>query len=206
MRSRARVGDQLAFLLTDIEVRAVKIGMIGSSAIARRSRARSTLTAAPVVWDPVLRPSRGDVALVDGLFGDAVAALRPHLTALITPNAGELAFLTGTPVADLDDARDRRPRARRRGSHRGAGQGRPPRRRRVDRRAVSAPGGVDELRGPRIADGEHVHGTGCALSSAIAAHLAPGRSCVDACRAAKEFVAERIARAGAPGPRRAAVV
>jgi hydroxymethylpyrimidine/phosphomethylpyrimidine kinase len=62
------------------------------------------------------------------------------------------------------------------------------------------------LRGPRFVDGEHVHGTGCALSSAIAAHLARGADIVESCRAAKAFVAARIAAPVRPGRGAAAVV
>ena len=94
------LGHQLAFLMTDIEVKAVKIGMIGSTAIAKAIANALDLTAAPVVWDPVMYPSRGDVPLVDSLFGEAIAALRPHLT-LVTPNARELAFLTNLPVSTM---------------------------------------------------------------------------------------------------------
>ena len=99
-----RVREQLEFLLSDVEVRAVKIGMIGSSAIAEAVGRALALTAAPVVWDPIIHPSRGDVRFVDSLFGHAVAALAPHVTVL-TPNAGELAFMTGATIAGLDDAR-----------------------------------------------------------------------------------------------------
>ena len=59
------VDHQLSFLLTDIEVKAVKIGMIGSTAVAKTIAKQLELTGAPVVWDPILYPSRGDVALVD---------------------------------------------------------------------------------------------------------------------------------------------
>jgi hydroxymethylpyrimidine/phosphomethylpyrimidine kinase len=59
-------------------------------------------------------------------------------------------------------------------------------------------GGVEQLRAPRVA-GPDVHGTGCALSSAIAAHLALGATLVDACRTAKAFVAERITTPVYPG-------
>ena len=52
---------------------------------------------------------------------------------------------------------------------------------------------------PRIANGEHVHGTGCALSSAIAAYLAHGTGLAEACREAKHYVAERIADPVRPG-------
>ena len=51
-----RVREQLEFLLSDVEVRAVKIGMIGSSAIAQGVGRALALTAAPVVWDPIVHP------------------------------------------------------------------------------------------------------------------------------------------------------
>jgi hydroxymethylpyrimidine/phosphomethylpyrimidine kinase len=65
---------------------------------------------------------------------------------------------------------------------------------------------IEWLRGPRIAGGEHVHGTGCALSTAVAAHLALGADLVDACRAAKALVAARIAAPVRPGRGAAAIV
>src|SRR5690606_38196966 len=59
------VGHQLAFLLTDIEVKAVKLGMIGSVEIARAIANALQLTDARVVWDPVMQPSRGEQPLID---------------------------------------------------------------------------------------------------------------------------------------------
>ncbi|MBC7978566.1 MAG: bifunctional hydroxymethylpyrimidine kinase/phosphomethylpyrimidine kinase, partial [Myxococcales bacterium] len=98
------VREQLELLLSDVEVRAVKIGMIGSSEVAQSISQALALTQAPVVWDPVLHPSRGSVTFVDHLFGHAVIALAPHL-ALLTPNIGELTFLAGAPIASVADAR-----------------------------------------------------------------------------------------------------
>src|SRR5213076_1359660 len=91
------VGHQLTFLLTDIEMKAIKIGMIGSAAIARAVANALHLSAAPVIWDPVSFPSRGDVRLDDDTLEESLAALRPHLT-LVTPNKQELFFLTGLPT------------------------------------------------------------------------------------------------------------
>jgi hydroxymethylpyrimidine/phosphomethylpyrimidine kinase len=198
------VGHQLAFLLTDLEVKAVKIGMIGSTAIAKAIANALHLTAAPVVWDPILYPSRGDVALTDSLFGDALSALRPHLT-LVTPNARELAFITNLPVTDLASAEAAgRALAQRldcavlvKGGHLGTDEA-------VD--VLLAGSTREELRAPRIRDGEHVHGTGCALSAAIAAYLAAGRELVDACRLAKDFVSDRVASPARPGRGAGAIV
>jgi len=192
------IGHQLAFLLTDVEVRAVKIGMIGSTAIAKAIANALHLTHAPVVWDPILYPSRGDVALVDSLFGDAVTALRPHVT-VVTPNARELAFMTNLPVTDLASAEVAgRALVQRldaavlvKGGHLDGDES-------IDL-LLQPSGARDELRDPRVRDGEHVHGTGCALSSAIAAYLAHGRELAEACRLAKDLVRDRIANPAQPG-------
>lgn len=198
------VGHQLAFLLTDLEVRAVKIGMVGSTAIAKAISNALHLTNAPVVWDPILYPSRGDVPLSDSLFADTITALRPHLT-IATPNARELAFITGMPVRDLVEAEAAgRALATRldaavlvKGGHLGGEEA-------ID--ILLHAGGREELRLPRIANGEHVHGTGCALASAIAAYIANERDLVTACRLAKDYVAARIADPARPGRGAPAVV
>jgi hydroxymethylpyrimidine/phosphomethylpyrimidine kinase len=68
------------------------------------------------------------------------------------------------------------------------------------------PTGVIEIPGDRIAGGEDVHGTGCALSTAIAAYLANGAELLEACQEAKRFVAELIGAPVTPGRGAAAVV
>lgn len=200
------VREQLEFLLSDIEIHAVKIGMIGSSEIAKSIGAALALTNAPVVWDPVIAPSRGDVPFIDSLFHHGVAALAPHVTVL-TPNMQELAFLSGARIASLDDAvAAGRALANRldtavlvKGGHLDTESEES-----VD--ALCRASGAELLRGPRVLRGEHVHGTGCALSSAIATHLARGCDLIEACRAAKAFVAARIAAPATPGRGAPAVV
>jgi len=202
----AAVREQLEFLLSDVEVRAVKIGMIGSSEIARSIGAALALTNAPVVWDPVIQPSRGDVSFIDSLFSDAIAALISHVTVL-TPNAHELAFLTGAPITSLAEAISAGEALARRlatavlvkGGHLGDSEAEA-----VD--VLCRPVGIELLRGPRVRGGEHVHGTGCAFSSALATHLARGTELGLACRAAKDYVAARIAAPVRPGRGAAAVV
>jgi len=203
-----RVREQLEFLLSDVEVRAVKIGMIGSAAVAEAIAAALALTAAPVVWDPIVQPSLGQVELIDQLVR-AVVALAPHVT-LLTPNAPELAVLTGAPISSLDDARAAGAALAGRlrtavlvkgghlGGHLGGGD------ESID--LLCHAGGIEPLALPRTPGGEHVHGTGCALASAIAAELARGAALIDACRAAKAFVAARIASPARPGRGAPAIV
>ena len=201
------IGAQIAALLSDVEVKAVKLGMLGAVDLAREIADGLSLTAAPVVWDPVGAPSLGDVSFDRDMFGQMLRELAPHLT-LITPNAGELAALTGRPITGPDDlAAAARELADKlgaavlaKGGHAGAiGT--------IESVDVLVSGElVERLRGPRVPGGEHVHGTGCALSTAIASHLALGASLVEACRAAKALVAARIASPVRPGRGAAAIV
>ncbi len=189
------VGHQLSFLLSDVEMKAVKIGMIGSLQLAKTIGDALNATSAPVVWDPVGGPTLGEA--FHESFDEAVTALRPHLT-LITPNARELALLAQLPVTDLASAEAAGRAVAKaldcavlvKGGHLGGDEA-------ID---VLIQGETrHEFRAPRIANGEHVHGTGCALASAIAAYLALGRDLVVACREAKQYVGERIAHPARPG-------
>lgn len=211
------LGAQLAALLSDVEVKAVKLGLLGAVDLARAISEGLHLTAAPVVWDPIAAPSLGSagVAFDRDLFGQLLRELAPHLT-LITPNAGELAVLVGRPIGGPDDlAAAARELAAKlgaavlaKGGHAGSGGA-------AESSAESSAESIDvlvagdlveRLVGPRVPGGEHVHGTGCALSTAIAAHLALGASLVEACRAAKALVAARIAAPVRPGRGAAAIV
>ena len=198
------VGHELAFLMTDIEMRAVKIGMVGSSALARAIANALHLSAAPVVWDPVMYPSRGAERLnADDSHDDAMTALRPHLT-LVTPNKQELFLMTGLPTGTtvMAEAAGRALAQQLdtavliKGGHFGGDES-------ID--ILLHAGGREELRGPRTRGGEDVHGTGCALASAIAAQLAHGRELVEACTLAKEYVAKLIENPVHPGRGAAAV-
>ncbi len=246
------VRAQLEMLLSDVEVRAVKIGMVGSSAVARAIGEALALTAAPVVWDPVAYASRGDVALVEGTLDRALDALAPHLT-ILTPNARELAMLACADVRDAAEAVAAGQMLSQRlgcavlvkGGHidhprRGSATVVSPSPATADQRPPSPPSsedpsqtregwtapaepapddtresvidylcqasGVIEITGPRTPGGENVHGTGCALSTALAAHLALGSELVEACQEAKRFVAELISAPVAPGRGASAVV
>ena len=201
----AIVREQLIALLSDTELAAVKIGMLGSVAMAEVLAEALAMTAAPIVWDPVARASHGATALSDDELGAAAGALGASC-ALITPNADEACAITGLgPIASVRDAigvasvlRDQRDVAAVlvKGGHWGDAEA-------ID--VLVAPAGVVELAGPRIA-GASVHGTGCALSTAIACHLALGRGLEEACRAARAYVADRVAAPVSPGVGRASVL
>jgi hydroxymethylpyrimidine/phosphomethylpyrimidine kinase len=184
--------DQLELLLSDVEVHAVKIGMLAGGSSAGAIAEALRMTSAPVVWDPILAPTLGAADLIGGVSAGVVAALAPHLT-LITPNARELAHLAGPGGIEAGKrlAQGLGVAVLVKGGHASD------RDRSID--TLIHAGGVEELTGPRIDGGEQVHGTGCALATAIAAHLALGAELVDACRLAKQYVAERIASPVRPG-------
>lgn len=193
---------QLTHLLGDVEVAAVKLGMLGAQVVAEVLGAALDRVAGPVVWDPVLAPSKGRIALYVGSVEAAIKALRPSLT-LITPNAMEAALLTGLPVGSAEEVAAAARQLRQvcdcavlvKGGHLGSPRGPDAAdlAESVDTLLPARGDEVIELRGPRIPGGEHVHGTGCALSSAIAAQLALGAELVEACRRAKALVAAHIA-------------
>ena len=199
------VGAQLACLLGDVEVQAVKLGLLGSVQVVRELSYGLDLTAAPVVWDPVAAPSRGRVIFDAESFAEMLKLLGPHLR-LITPNIIELGLFVGHEITDREGAID----AARvlidrvgeldvlvKGGHFDD------REHAVDILVMAD--SIEDFEGVRIG-GEDVHGTGCALSSAIATHLARGAEIVDACRLAKEFVAGHIAAPVRPGRGAPAVV
>lgn len=192
------LGDQLRLLLTDIEVAAVKIGMLGSDEITDEVARALELTSAPVIWDPVIRPTAGAVLLYEGDPARALELLDGHIT-LITPNSQEAELLTKIRIDSIGDAvaaglqlYDRGMSAVLiKGGHWGGSA------HAID--VLVTPDGHSELSGPRFRTDGPIHGTGCALSTSIACNLALGLPLADACRAAKSYVAALIADPAFPG-------
>jgi hydroxymethylpyrimidine/phosphomethylpyrimidine kinase len=185
---------QIEAVFADLDVGAVKIGMLSqSAAIEAIAAALDRHKAKNIVLDPVMIAASGARLLAN----DAVATLKKELISravVITPNLPEAAALTGTPEAKTED--DMAAQAKQllatgaqnvliKGGH---GEG-----------AES----VDLLVGPnldvRLAAPRHpsrnTHGTGCTLSSAVAAGLAKGLDLTAAVRAAKDYVTAGIAAA-----------
>jgi len=185
---------QLDAVFSDLEVRAVKIGMV-----SRREAIEAIVVGlvrwAPsvVVLDPVMVATSGDHLLA----ADAVDALRTQLVPranIITPNLPEAAALLGeetaTCVGEIE-GQGRRLLALGCGAvliKGGHGQGPS-----STDYLVSAAGTL-ALPAPRIAT-RNTHGTGCSLSSAIAAELAKGFDLETAVRTAKSWVSAAIAAA-----------
>jgi hydroxymethylpyrimidine/phosphomethylpyrimidine kinase len=194
--SPATVGDQIRAVATDIGVDAAKTGMLASAPIVEAVADAVAETGIPnLVVDPVFMSKHGHALLAPEAV-EALRALILPLATLVTPNLPEAAGLAGFDVATPGDMR----RAAEAILRLGPG-------------AVLVKGGhlADDLAGERSDDlffeGERLlwiegtriatantHGTGCVLSSAIAAHLARGEDLLTAVRKGKTFVGEAIRR------------
>ena len=188
------VAAQIRAVFVDIRVDAVKIGMLGTSAIteavAAELRGREGL---PVVLDPVMVAKGGDRLLA----AEAVAALRGlvlPLATILTPNLPEAADLLGEAEVRDRAGMERQARALLtlgpravflKGGHL-AGEDCPD--------LFLTEGCAEWLTAPRNPT-RNTHGTGCTLSSAIATHLARTGDPRQACRAAKAYVSAAIAAA-----------
>ena len=183
---------QICAVMDDIGVDALKIGMLHSPELVRVvAWAIDEYRIERVVLDPVMVATSGDRLIAEETIGVLVSELF-HRVTVVTPNLDEAALLLGgaiSTIAALDDAAARLLAL---GAH-----------------AVLLKGGhlpgdevVDvlamrgqelrRLQSSRIASG-NVHGTGCTLSSAIAAGLALGLSLPQAVAEARRYVLQAIA-------------
>ncbi|MGL4637806.1 MAG: bifunctional hydroxymethylpyrimidine kinase/phosphomethylpyrimidine kinase [Beijerinckiaceae bacterium] len=187
------IRQQIKSVLDDLSVNAIKIGML-SRATTIRAVADGLKTAAciPVVLDPVMVAASGDALLTPSAIGALRRWLFP-LASLITPNLHEAAALTGLPMAKTEAEMEAQARLLLADGARAVlikgGHGDGPES--VDLLVSAA--GTQRLATKRIKT-QNVHGTGCTLSSAIAAGLAKGLSVDDACREAKAYITEGIAQ------------
>ena len=183
----AILADQIDAVVEDIGVDAVKVGMLHAADTVRTvaaALARHRLRT--VVLDPVMIATSGAVLIDQEAVDVLVRELFP-LASLVTPNLDEAALLVGHPLATEADMEA----AARQLLHMGAPavllkgghlQGDT-----VSDLLLVQGGPAHWMRAPRIATG-NTHGTGCTLSSAIAAHLALGAGLTQAVESARAFV------------------
>jgi hydroxymethylpyrimidine/phosphomethylpyrimidine kinase len=184
--SAALILEQARALLEEEDVRALKLGMLGTRAILDAAAELATSARVALVVDPVLRASSGaSLYLGDPLDYRALFAL----AAVVTPNLGEAQALLGLDRAPANP-REMADAARLLLS--------------LGARAALVKGGhlegdavdvlasgteLHELRAPRIGESAaRARGTGCRLAGALAARLALGDSLLDAARFAKALV------------------
>lgn len=182
---------QMRAVACDLAVGAIKIGMLGTRGIIEAvAEGLDAFPGVLVVLDPVMVATSGDPLLDE----DALDLLRTKLVPradVITPNLREAAALLGEP----DESREQWM------------EGRAERLHELGARAVLLTGGestaemaldifvtdegVQRLEAPRVLT-ENTHGTGCTLSSAIAAELAKGETLDKAVKIAKLYVTAAI--------------
>ncbi len=189
--------DQIDAVVEDIGVDAVKIGMLHAPEVAEVVADAIRRHALPhVVLDPVMVATSGDRLIAPDTVRVLVEALFP-LAAVVTPNLDEAGMLLGRTIQDegaMDAAAQEllglgAPAVLLKGGHL-------PGDALVDVLAVQGLAQHLRLRSARIPT-RNGHGTGCTLSSAIAAHLALGSGLREAVAAAHAYVQAAIT-AGAP--------
>lgn len=183
------VAEQLRLIFDDIDVAAVKIGMLGS---AQNAAAVATILSAhpglKIVLDPVLSATTGK-ALSDDSVVEAMRRDLFPLATLITPNLAEAAHLAKTAVPRTHAAVETVARELQtaaptawlvKGGHL-AGPGA------TADDLLLVDGTMHWLSSPRV-ETANTHGTGCTLSSAIAAGLAHGKDVPTAVAGAKAYL------------------
>ena len=190
------VVQQIEAVVGDIGVDAAKTGMLASAPLVEAvAKAIEAFDIRRLVVDPVSVSKHGDRLLAEDAL-DAVRTVLLPLAEVVTPNLHEAAALAGMDAIGTVEEMKEAARA----IHA------------LGPRTVLVKGGhledqdpeyaVDlffdgdgftELRGPRF-DTKDTHGTGCALSAAIAARLAHGDSTIDALHEAKRFISGAIER------------
>ncbi len=192
------VSETLRELMDDLEIAAVRIGMLGSGKVAKAvaeflARSRKDKGRLPnVVLDPILRSSSG-ADLLDNAGTKVLTEKLISLCDVVTPNVDEAGVLTGLRVNDLDAMRAATAKLHEMGAS-----------------AVVVTGGHLEkamdllsFRSERGVEQEvfkadrqrsnSTHGTGCAFATAMACHLALGRGIAEATLLAKTYVSAAIA-------------
>jgi hydroxymethylpyrimidine/phosphomethylpyrimidine kinase len=184
---------QIQSVLDDIGVDAVKIGMLHAPGIVEVvAWAIDHYQLTNVVLDPVMVATSGDRLIASETVQVLVHELFPRVS-VITPNLDEAALLLGRDIPNADAldiaAQDLLAMGARavllKGGHLAGDE--------VVDLLADASGPLQRLASRRIAS-RNVHGTGCTLSSAIAAHLALGHGLSEAVSLARAFILGAIAQ------------
>lgn len=189
--SAAAVRAQIDVLVTSFPVRAVKTGLLCSVEVVREVARAFHGTELPLVIDPVMVATSGDVLLQREAIACYEADLFP-LAALVTPNLDEAATLLSRKIATVTEMREAGRELTHRyrvpfllkGGHLSGEHA-------ID--LLFAGEEVTEFHAP-FTRGVATHGTGCTYSAAITAGLSAGLALHDAIQRAKDFVTRAIAQ------------
>ncbi len=179
--------DQLKAIFEDVEVEAVKIGMIANADLVNVLADSLAHYRPPnIVLDPVMVSTSGD-SLINS---DAMTAMKERLIPLcdvLTPNIPEAEKLSRKAVLDMEVAAQDLLKMGSgavllKGGHLKGD---------VARDVLAYVGGIRIYETPRV-DTQSTHGTGCTSSSAIAANLAKGEDVENACFKAKDYLTNAL--------------
>ncbi|MCG7520454.1 bifunctional hydroxymethylpyrimidine kinase/phosphomethylpyrimidine kinase [Ruegeria sp. Ofav3-42] len=188
------IAAQIDAVLTDLDVGAIKIGMLATPEIIHSVADRIAGFSGPVVLDPVMIAKSGDALLAEEAVQTMRDVLLPRATVL-TPNLPEAACLLGGAPADtLDEMIAQGHDLCEMGADAvlmkgGHGKGDI-----CHDLLVTTEGVTSEFTAPRQQT-HNTHGTGCTLSSSIAAGLAKGLSLTDAVAQAHGYLQGAITQA-----------
>jgi len=191
------VADTLEELTADMEIVAVRIGMLGSAKVAKvvadflaragskRDRMRN------IVLDPILKSSSGADLLDSAGTAILIDRLIP-LSDVVTPNIDEAASITSRTVKDLDDMKAAAAKLHEMGAPAVVVTG-GHLEKAIDLLSFTTRHGVEqEIFKAERQRSNSTHGTGCAFATAMACHLALDRGLAEATLLAKTYVSAAI--------------
>lgn len=182
---------QIDAVLSDLDVDAIKLGMLFSAPIIKATAQRLRQFTGPIVVDPVMIAKSGDALLQDVAVEALIQYILP-IAHLLTPNLPEAArLLDATEAQNPQDMAAQGQRLIRmgakavlmKGGHANGGT--------CTDVLVDASGVIATFDAPRLETG-NTHGTGCTYSAAIAAQLAQGQDLIDAVGIAHAYLQKAI--------------
>ncbi len=187
----AIVQEQIRAVMDDIKPSSIKIGMVHSTELAQAiAEVLRNYAHVPIVLDPVMVATSGDKLIEDNTISALTKELLP-LAEVVTPNLDEAQILAGMRIHSPEEMKIAAGKILESGC-----------------KSVLLKGG--HLQGPRLYDvfldqtgteyvfeapaikSHNTHGTGCTLSSAIAAFLAQGQTMASALKNAKDYIHQAI--------------
>jgi len=198
------VADTLEELADDVEIAAVRIGMLGSGKVAKAvadflegskkgtSPAHAGKSKLPnIVLDPILKSSSG-ADLLDSSGTRILIERLIHLADVVTPNIDEASAITGLKVQDLDEMKAAAAKFHEMGASAVVVTG-GHLDKAIDLLSFTTKNGVEqEVFKAERQHSNSTHGTGCAFATAMACHLALDRGLAEATLLAKTYVSAAI--------------
>ena len=183
---------QIDAVVQDIGVDAIKIGMLHAPDVVQVvAQAIRNYGITKVVLDPVMVATSGDKLIQDETVDALVQELFP-LASVITPNLDEAGWLIGSPITAVSEMEAAAQQLLAMGApHVLLKGGHLPGEWVVD--LLAGPDGLRKELGSQRIHTHNGHGTGCTLSSAIAAHMALGFELVPAVESARTYIVGAIA-------------